>query len=173
MATRYRGAANGAMLAWRDGALGPFDEDDRRLAADAAAHLALALQQVAAHEQLMELSSTDSLTGLLNRRSFMAALERRFERASAGHGGGALVYCDLDNFKQVNDTHGHERIAAARSAKAMTALAWKAGFSMRFAVKLQSRYANVPSGELLHPRDGFDYPMSEEDMTWQIGFYAS
>ncbi len=66
-----------------------------------------------------------------------------------------------------------ERIAAARSAKAMTALAWKAGFSMRFAVKLQSRYANVPSGELLHPRDGFDYPMSEEDMTWQIGFYAS
>lgn len=43
----------------------------------------------------------------------------------------------------------------------------------RFAVKLQSRYANVPSGELLHPRDGFDYPMSEEDMTWQIGFYAS
>ncbi len=109
VATRYRGAANGAMLAWRDGALGPFDEDERRLAADTAAHLALALQQVAAHEQLMELSSTDSLTGLLNRRSFMAALERRFERASAGHGGGALVYCDLDNFKQVNDTHGHER----------------------------------------------------------------
>jgi uncharacterized protein (DUF2336 family) len=66
-----------------------------------------------------------------------------------------------------------ERIAAARSAKAMTALAWKAGFSMRFAVKLQSRFGNVPSGELLHPRDGFDYPMSEEDMTWQIGFYAS
>lgn len=66
-----------------------------------------------------------------------------------------------------------EHIAAARSAKAMTALAWKAGFSMRFAVKLQSRFANVPSPELLHPRNGFDFPMSEEDMTWQLDFYAS
>lgn len=66
-----------------------------------------------------------------------------------------------------------ERIAAARSAKAMTALAWKAGFSMRFAIKLQSRYANVPSAELLHARDGFDFPMSEDDMTWQLDFYAS
>jgi uncharacterized protein (DUF2336 family) len=66
-----------------------------------------------------------------------------------------------------------ERIAAARSAKAITALAWKAGFSMRFAVKLQARFGNVPSSEMLHPRDGFDYPMSEEDMTWQLDFYAS
>jgi uncharacterized protein (DUF2336 family) len=66
-----------------------------------------------------------------------------------------------------------DRIAQSRSAKAMTALAWKAGFSMRFAMKLQSRFANVPSSEMLHARDGFDYPMSEEDMAWQIGFYAS
>lgn len=66
-----------------------------------------------------------------------------------------------------------ERIAAARSAKAITALAWKAGFSMRFAVKLQARFGNVASGEILQPRDGFDYPMSEADMTWQLDFYAS
>lgn len=65
-----------------------------------------------------------------------------------------------------------ERIGVAGSAKAMTALVWKAGFSMRFAVKLQSRYANVPSSELLHPRDGFDFPLAPEDMTWQLKFYA-
>ncbi len=66
-----------------------------------------------------------------------------------------------------------DRIAAARSAKAMTALSWKAGFSMRFAIKLQARFANVPSSEILQARDGFDYPMSEEDMTWQLDFYAN
>ncbi len=66
-----------------------------------------------------------------------------------------------------------ERIAAARSAKAITALSWKAGFSMRFAIKLQARFGNVSSGEILQARDGFDYPMSEEDMTWQLDFYAS
>lgn len=65
-----------------------------------------------------------------------------------------------------------ERIAAARSAKAVTALAWKSGFSMRFAIKLQARFGNVPSSEILQAKDGFDFPMSEEDMTWQLGFYA-
>ena len=66
-----------------------------------------------------------------------------------------------------------ERIAAARSAKAVTALAWKSGFSMRFAIKLQARFGNVPAREILQAKDGFDFPMSEEDMTWQLGFYAS
>ncbi len=65
------------------------------------------------------------------------------------------------------------RIAAARSAKGVTALAWKAGFSMRFAIKLQARFGNVPPGEILQARDGFDFPMSEEDMNWQLDFYAS
>ena len=65
------------------------------------------------------------------------------------------------------------RIASARSAKGVTALAWKAGFSMRFAIKLQARFGNVPPGEILQARDGFDFPMSEEDMNWQLDFYAS
>jgi uncharacterized protein (DUF2336 family) len=65
------------------------------------------------------------------------------------------------------------RIGAARSAKGVTSLAWKAGFSMRFAIKLQARFGNVPPGEILQARDGFDFPMSEEDMNWQLDFYAS
>lgn len=113
VATRYRDAVNGVLVAWRDPLLGAFSEDERALAVEAAGHLALALEQVAAHDRLEELSSTDALTGLLNRRSFMDGLARRFERTATGNGGGALVYCDLDNFKQVNDTHGHERGDAA------------------------------------------------------------
>lgn len=64
------------------------------------------------------------------------------------------------------------RIISARSAKAITALAWKAGLSMRFAIKLQTRFANVPRREVLHAKNGVDYPMSEEDMEWQINFFS-
>jgi len=51
-----------------------------------------ALLEAAAH--------TDSLTGLPNRRSL-------FERIDEDHQGGALLFCDLDRFKPVNDEHGH------------------------------------------------------------------
>ncbi len=65
------------------------------------------------------------------------------------------------------------RIAAARSAKAVTALAWKAGLTMRFAVKLQSRFAGVPPPEMLQAKDGIDYPLGEDDMRWQLDFYGT
>ena len=64
------------------------------------------------------------------------------------------------------------RIADARSAKAVTAMAWKAGLKMRFAIKLQARFGNVPPREILQAKDGVDYPLSEDDMTWQLDFYA-
>jgi uncharacterized protein (DUF2336 family) len=64
------------------------------------------------------------------------------------------------------------RIADARSAKAMTALAWKAGLPMRFAITLQARFGNVPTREILQAKDGIDYPLSEDDMVWQLDFYA-
>jgi diguanylate cyclase (GGDEF)-like protein len=46
----------------------------------------------------------DSLTGLPNRRAFRSRLEREI----AGGAGFALVLCDMDNLKTVNDTHGHD-----------------------------------------------------------------
>jgi uncharacterized protein (DUF2336 family) len=64
------------------------------------------------------------------------------------------------------------RIADARSAKAMTALAWKAGLTMRFSIMLQARLGNVPTREILQAKDGIDYPLSEDDMVWQLDFYA-
>jgi uncharacterized protein (DUF2336 family) len=64
------------------------------------------------------------------------------------------------------------RIADARSAKAITALAWKAGLTMRFAITLQARFGNVPAREILQAKDGIDYPLSEDDMVWQLDFYV-
>src|SRR5690606_34013508 len=69
------------------------------------------LQQIASQETLATLSRTDSLTGLVNRRSFVGELEDRLSRG-AGRSG-ALLYIDLDNFKPVNDRLGHARGDAA------------------------------------------------------------
>ena len=46
----------------------------------------------------------DALTGLSNRRAFRARLEREIE----GRAGFALLLCDMDNLKTVNDTRGHD-----------------------------------------------------------------
>jgi diguanylate cyclase (GGDEF)-like protein len=58
-------------------------------------------------EQLRALAEQDPLTGLLNRRTFMEELEQEVERARRYGRSLALVLCDLDHFKVLNDTHGH------------------------------------------------------------------
>jgi diguanylate cyclase (GGDEF)-like protein/PAS domain S-box-containing protein len=63
------------------------------------------------HEREADLSRaavTDPLTGLMNRRGFVEALETDSRRWAAEKLGGAILYLDVDHFKQVNDTHGHD-----------------------------------------------------------------
>ena len=57
--------------------------------------------------QLQYLADHDSLTGLFNRRRFQAELDRIVVEADRYARRAALVVCDLDGFKQVNDRHGH------------------------------------------------------------------
>lgn len=63
-------------------------------------------------------------------------------------------------------------LLAARNAKAATALAWKAGLSMRQAMQVQTKLARVAPNTVLYARGGTDYPMSEADMEWQIEFFG-
>ncbi|MEK8052368.1 diguanylate cyclase [Ideonella sp. DXS22W] len=60
-----------------------------------------------AEAELQRLAVADGLTGLLNRRAFMAALQDTLERCHRGDGPCTLAMLDLDHFKQVNDRHGH------------------------------------------------------------------
>ena len=54
------------------------------------------------------LANTDLLTGVLNRRSFLEGVQREFDRARRYGGTLGLAVCDIDRFKTVNDTYGHE-----------------------------------------------------------------
>lgn len=58
---------------------------------------------------LQELSFTDPLTGLFNKRYLEQRLSEEIERASANGQPVALIMMDLDYFKQYNDTYGHVR----------------------------------------------------------------
>ncbi len=57
--------------------------------------------------ELEQLSMTDELTGLLNRRGFQAEMKRVLARAGRYNERGVLIYVDLDAFKPINDTFGH------------------------------------------------------------------
>lgn len=60
------------------------------------------------NELLQELSSTDALTKLFNRRHFMVALGNEFERTDRYGSPLGLVMLDIDHFKRLNDTFGHQ-----------------------------------------------------------------
>lgn len=57
--------------------------------------------------ELEQLSMTDELTELLNRRGFQAEMKRALAQADRYHEQGVLIYVDLDAFKPINDTFGH------------------------------------------------------------------
>ena len=106
--TLYRGEPNGAIVLWRPGMKNGWPDDVKALLEAVEAPMGLTLRQVADQQALHEMARTDELTKLLNRRAFMAELDRAIARAHRMHEAGALLYVDLDNFKPINDTFGHE-----------------------------------------------------------------
>ena len=67
-----------------------------------------ALLELAAKNEILEkLALTDALTGLANRRAFLDALEAELSRVRRHDRPASLLFLDLDEFKRVNDTHGH------------------------------------------------------------------
>ena len=63
-----------------------------------------------------------------------------------------------------------EVVLSAQSGRGITALCWKAGLSMRTALAIQSHIAHVPAGDLVLPREGFDYPLAESELLWHLQF---
>jgi len=107
--TSYRQKINGAITIWKNKSAGEWDDDHRLMIGDVANQLGIANEQIANHERIVALSRTDSMTGLLNRRAFLEEeVPRRIFRLEKSHSTAALLYIDMDNFKLVNDIHGHQ-----------------------------------------------------------------
>lgn len=73
-----------------------------------AEQLSLAISNVSLRDTLRHQSTVDPLTGLYNRRFFDESLKRELARAQRSQSACSVVMVDLDHFKRVNDTYGHE-----------------------------------------------------------------
>lgn len=65
-------------------------------------------ERITFQTELERMASVDPMTGVLNRRAFLAALEKEWSRAARYQSGLSLMLFDLDRFKSVNDSYGHD-----------------------------------------------------------------
>ena len=63
-----------------------------------------------------------------------------------------------------------EKTVETKSVKGLVAVAWKAGLPMRLAERLQGMLARIPPRDVMLARGGTDYPMSDEELEWQLDF---
>ncbi|MPZ71124.1 MAG: diguanylate cyclase, partial [Actinobacteria bacterium] len=97
------------LVAYRDEAIRRFTTEDTETLTFLAEQAGVAIENALLHEEAQRLSLTDGLTGIYNRRYFqmnfrgVLATSVRFDRKFS------VLMVDLDHFKQINDTYGHNR----------------------------------------------------------------
>jgi two-component system, cell cycle response regulator len=73
-----------------------------------ASHLAVSLSNARMVHKLEQMATTDGLTGLYNKRAMLEAAAQKMQAATRFGRPLSVVICDIDLFKKVNDTHGHD-----------------------------------------------------------------
>ena len=84
-----------------------FGKDVREMLAVIANQVAIALQNGFLYKKMETMATTDGLTGLTNHRTFQSRFEDLLQRAQRHGHKVALLLCDVDHFKKVNDNYGH------------------------------------------------------------------
>lgn len=84
-----------------------YNEADKELLQFVSTQVAFAIQRKQLHARLLYAAGHDALTGLANRALFQDRLQGIMARVRREHARFALLYIDLDNFKDVNDEYGH------------------------------------------------------------------
>ncbi len=86
---------------------GGFKEEDLLVLTTLADYTAIAIENAKFFQKIQELTVTDDLTKLYNSRHLFRFLDYEVERARRYKSDIAMIFLDLDKFKDVNDTHGH------------------------------------------------------------------
>lgn len=140
---------------------GDFDEPTtEEIAAIFRRRVDFATNEMGTHETVQEKLKRMAAGGMINEEAISDALamrEREFVK-------GAIAYLVKTNYDSV------ERIFAMKAAKPIVALSWHAGLSMRLALELQKSVGEVQPKEILYPKGGTDYPLTDAELNWQLEF---
>jgi diguanylate cyclase (GGDEF)-like protein/PAS domain S-box-containing protein len=102
----FRMLTGDGSVRWAENRYTPVRDKDGRLV-EVEGMIIDITERKAAEERIAMLARTDSLTGLANRATFIERLRQSFSAARRGASCFAILYIDLDHFKDVNDTLGH------------------------------------------------------------------
>ncbi len=105
---RTRFGEHAGLVLWRSPGARPWDEDERALVASASTIVRMVLEHESIQREMARQARTDPLTALLNRRALLDEVARRIDRLDREGIPGTLMFVDLDHFKQLNDSRGHD-----------------------------------------------------------------
>ncbi len=87
---------------------GAFGDSVRPTLEVLASHVAVSLANARMVKRLEEMATTDGMTGLLNKRALTEMAQLKVKSAKRFNKPLSVLVCDIDHFKKVNDTHGHD-----------------------------------------------------------------
>lgn len=85
----------------------PFNEEEASIFTRFCSHIALTLEKISLFEEIRTLSRHDGLTGVFNHACIVGELAAEIERAKRYDSSFSVILFDVDDFKTVNDRHGH------------------------------------------------------------------
>jgi diguanylate cyclase (GGDEF)-like protein len=85
----------------------PLERSEIRVLQTLANQAVIAIENAAAYERTKQLATTDAMTGVANHRELQAYLDRELQRVKKTREPLAIIMCDVDHFKAINDTVGH------------------------------------------------------------------
>ena len=109
----YHDRTMGVLMVTSDDPQRLWQETEVMLLRTVADQVAVAVNHARLFEQMQHQALTDALTGCFNRRFFEIQLERDLHLATRMRQPVSLILLDIDHFKRVNDTHGHDAGDAA------------------------------------------------------------